>query len=50
MNLSPEKIPVVYMNMSSQEAEDPDDKWNQPEPDSKHYVTFETYTVCIKID
>ena len=47
-NLAPEKIPILYMNYSHPDEEDADDKWNQPEADSKHYVTFDTYTVCLQ--
>ena len=38
------------MNYSHPNEEDADDKWNQPETDSKHYVTFDTYTVLLKIN
>ena len=38
------------MNYSHPDEEDADDKWNQPEADSKHYVTFDTYTACHNIN
>ena len=42
-----EQQPYTWQNSNCQhnhsypDDENPDDKWNQPEPDYKHYLTFD---------
>ena len=45
-NLAPERIPIVYMNYSG--SEEPEDKWNQPVADVKHYLGFDINLVGSK--
>ena len=44
-NLTPDKTPIVYMNNTYPNDESPEDKWNQPEADSKHYLAFDFHKV-----
>ena len=44
-NLTPDKTPILYMNNTYPNDESPEDKWNQPEADSKHYLAFDFHKV-----
>ena len=45
-NLAPDRIPIVYMNSSL--TEEPEDKWNQPVADVKHYLGFDINLVSYR--
>ena len=49
-NLAPERTPIVYMNHTHPDKDTPDDKWNKPIADVKHYLAFDFNPVSEKIN